>query len=130
MDLLLADAQLECSVICHHAHMTTRTTTQLIDDVDGTSPAAERIVFTLDDVSYEIDLSTEHAHRLRAGLDVFIQHARRTGKQTVGHRDNYRRTTLTPDHRIIRAWALDNGHSVPASGRISPTVLRAYQAAH
>jgi hypothetical protein len=110
--------------------MATRTTTQLTDDVDGTSPATERIVFTLEGASYEIDLSSEHARQLRAGLDVFIQHARRTGKQTVGHRDNYKRTTLTPDHRIIRTWARDNGDSVPATGRISPTVLRAYQDAH
>jgi hypothetical protein len=110
--------------------MATRTTRQLIDDIDGTSPATERIVFTLEGASHEIDLSTDHAHQLRAGLDVFIQHARRTGTQTVGHRDNYKRTTLTPDHRIIRAWALDNGHSVPASGRVSATVLRAYQDAH
>jgi hypothetical protein len=111
-------------------HMATCTTTQLIDDVGGTSPATERIVFTLDDTTYKIDLSTDHAHQLRAGLDVSIQHARRTGAQTIGHRDNYRRTTLTPDHRIIRAWALENGHSVPASGRISATVLRAYHDAH
>jgi hypothetical protein len=110
--------------------MATRTTTHFTDDVDGTSPATERIVFTLEGASYEIDLSTDHARQLRAGLDLFIQHARCTGKQTVGHRDNYKRTTLTPDHRIIRSWALTHGHTVPASGRISPTVLRAYQAAH
>jgi hypothetical protein len=110
--------------------MATRTTTYLIDDVDGTSPATERIVFTFEGASYEIDLSSDHARQLRAGLDVFIQHARRTGKQTIGHRDNFKRTTLTPDHRIIRAWARDNGHTVPASGRISPTVLRAYHDAH
>ncbi|WP_380156157.1 Lsr2 family protein [Kineococcus sp. R86509] len=110
--------------------MATRTTTQLIDDVDGTSNVTERIVFTLEGAGYEIDLSAEHAQQLRAGLDVFIQHARRTGAKTIGHRDNYKRTTLTFDHRIIRTWALDNGHSVPASGRISPTVLRAYEDAH
>ncbi|WP_380161723.1 histone-like nucleoid-structuring protein Lsr2 [Kineococcus sp. R86509] len=74
---------------------------------------------------YEIDLSTEHAHQLRVGLDVFIQHARRTGKRTVGHRDDYRRTTLTPDHHIVFAWTLDDGHPVPATVRISPAVLRA-----
>ncbi|WP_442906430.1 Lsr2 dimerization domain-containing protein [Kineococcus sp. NBC_00420] len=120
MDFLSADAQLQCLDICHHAPMATRTTTQLIDDVDGTSPATGRIVFTLEGAGYEIDLSTDHARQLRAGLDVFIQHARRTGKQTVGHRDNYKRTTLTPDHRIIRAWALDNGHTVTTGGPISP----------
>ena len=110
--------------------MATRTITELTDDVDGTSPAAERIVFGLEGATYEIDLSSDHAHQLRAGLDVFIQHARRTGAQRIGHRDNYKRTTLTPDHRIIRAWARAHGYSVTASGRISPTVLRAYHDAH
>ncbi|WP_380161946.1 Lsr2 family protein [Kineococcus sp. R86509] len=110
--------------------MAKRTTTHVIDDVDGASPATERIVFALEGAGYEIDLSADHAHQLRADLDVFIQHARRTGKQTIGHRDNYKRTTLTPDHRIIRAWALDNGHPVPGTGRISPAVLRAYEDAH
>ena len=110
--------------------MATRTTTQLTDDLDDTSPATERIVFTLDDVSYEIDLSTDHARQLRASLDLFIQHARRTGAQTIGHRDNYKRTTLTPDHRIIRSWARTHGHPITATGRISPTLLRAYHDAH
>jgi hypothetical protein len=110
--------------------MATRTATHFTDDVDGTSPATDRIVFTLEGVSYEIDLSTDHAHQLRTGLGLFIQHARRTGKQAVGHLDNYERTTFTPDHRIIRAWAPTHGHSVPASGGICPTVLRAHQADH
>ncbi|MBB2903091.1 hypothetical protein FHR75_003933 [Kineococcus radiotolerans] len=109
--------------------MATRTTTQLTDDIDG-SPATERIVFTLDGDAYEIDLNADHACQLRASLDVFIQHARRTGAQTIGHRDNYKRTTLAPDHRIIRSWARTHGHPVTATGRISPTLLRAYQAAH
>ncbi|ABS04084.1 Lsr2 family DNA-binding protein [Kineococcus radiotolerans] len=61
---------------------------------------------------------------------MFIQHARRTGGQTIGHRDNYRRTTLAPDHRSIRSWARTHGHPVPVTGRISPTLLRAYHDAH
>ncbi|MBB2903584.1 hypothetical protein FHR75_004427 [Kineococcus radiotolerans] len=107
-----------------------RTTTQLLDDIDGTSPATEHITFALDGDTYEIDLNTDHARQLRAGLNLFIQHARRTGSQTVGHRDNYKRTTLTPDHRIIRSWAQDNGHPVTTTSRISPTLLRAYHDAH
>ena len=109
--------------------MTIRTTTQLTDDIDG-SPATERIVFTLDGDAYEIDLNADHARQLRPGLNVFIQHARRTGAQTIGHRDNYKRTTLAPNHRIIRSWAQNNGHPVTATGRISPTLLRAYHDAH
>ena len=109
--------------------MTIRTTTQLTDDIDG-SPASERIVFTLDSDAYETDLNADHARQLRASLDMFIQHARRTGAQTIGHRDNYKRTTLTPDHRLIRSWARTHGHPITATGRISPTLLRAYHDAH
>ncbi|MBB2903273.1 hypothetical protein FHR75_004115 [Kineococcus radiotolerans] len=61
---------------------------------------------------------------------MFIQHARRTGGQTVGHRDNDRRTTLAPDHRFIRSWARTHGHTITATGRISPALLRAYHDAH
>lgn len=61
---------------------------------------------------------------------MFTHHARRTAGQTLGHRDNHRRTTLTQDHRIIRSRAHTNGHTLPATGRISPTVLRAYHDAH
>ena len=109
--------------------MATRTTTQLTDDLDS-SPATQRILFALDGDAYDIDLNTDHARQLRASLDLFIQHARRTGAQTIGHRDNYKRTTLTPDHRIIRSWARTHGHPITATGRISPTLLRAYHDAH
>ena len=110
--------------------MATRTITQLTDDIDGTSSATERVAFPLGGDAYEIDLSSDHARQLRASLDVFIQHARHTGDQAVWHRDNDKRTTLTPDHRIIRSWARTHGHPVTATGRISPTVLRAYHNAH
>ena len=109
--------------------MATRTITQLTDDIDGTSSAIERVAFTLGGDAYEIDLTGDHARQLRASLDVFIQHARHTGGQAVWHRDNDKRTTLTPDHRI-HAWARTHGHAVTATGRISPTVLRAYRDAH
>lgn len=39
----------------------------LIDDIDGTD-AAETIAFTIDGVSYEIDLSADNAVKFRSAL--------------------------------------------------------------
>lgn len=52
---------------------------QLIDDLDGTSPADETVAFSLEGREYEIDLNSEHADALRVTLEPFVNAARRTG---------------------------------------------------
>lgn len=47
-----------------------------------------------------------------------------------GYRDNCKRMTLAPDHRVIRSWARTPSRPVTATVQISPTVVRAYHAAH
>ena len=56
--------------------MAQRVSTELIDDREGT-PAAETVMFGIDGVNYEIDLSTTNAHTLRALYQQWIPHARR-----------------------------------------------------
>jgi Lsr2 len=51
---------------------------KLIDDIDG-GDADETIVFSLDGRSYEIDVSTRNAGRLREALKPFIERARTRG---------------------------------------------------
>jgi Lsr2 len=52
---------------------------QLVDDLDGTSSQdVSTVLFGLDGVSYEIDLSDANAERLRDGLQEFVDSARRT----------------------------------------------------
>lgn len=58
--------------------MAQRIVVTLLDDLDQ-SPADETVEFGLDGVSYEIDLSEDHARVLREGLRDFVEHARRTG---------------------------------------------------
>lgn len=58
--------------------MATRTIEMLIDDLDGET-ATQTVPFALDGVSYEIDLTDEHAEELRAALAKFVDAARRVG---------------------------------------------------
>ncbi|MEV0048312.1 Lsr2 family protein [Nocardia rhamnosiphila] len=98
----------------------------VIDDLDGTSTAAETVSFGLDGAGYEIDLSEANARELRAGLDKWVPFARRVGgrsrvKAPVAGRRK--------DAKAVREWARSNGHDVPARGRVPSAVLQAYQRA-
>lgn len=117
--------------------MAKKVTVSLIDDVDGESIADETIEFAIDGVSYEIDLSTANAAKLRDGLEVWVSNARRVSGR--------RRTkvaaagaTTGPKSRVsidreqsaaIREWARRNGHKVSARGRISADITEAYNKA-
>ncbi len=101
----------------------------LEDDLDQ-SPADETVTFGLDGVSYEIDLSAQHAEQLRTDLAGWIGHARRAGgarrSPAARPRGGPRRKDLTE----VRKWARAKGYEVSDRGRISAEVQEAYDAAH
>ncbi|WP_043660627.1 histone-like nucleoid-structuring protein Lsr2 [Nocardia thailandica] len=106
----------------------------LIDDYDGTSTAEETVTFAIDGITYEIDLSTTNATKLRQELDQWIPHARRTGRTTKAKPSTRKETT--PDSKssrrdltAIRAWAAANGHKVSTRGRIAAETVAAYEKA-
>ena len=119
--------------------MAQKTTVQLMDDIDG-GPADETVEFSLDGVTYSIDLSSDNAELLRATLDDFITRARRVGTAgTPGRRGGATRKPAHPprSHRDrrnyadqVRRWANANGYNVSERGRISSTVHAAYAQAH
>ncbi len=96
----------------------------LVDDLTG-QEATETINFSLDNVSYEIDLSAENAARLRADFDSWVKAARRVSARR-GTASRARRG----DSAKVRAWAKDNGYEVSERGRISAEIRDAYTAAH
>jgi hypothetical protein len=108
-----------------------KTTTSLTDDLDG-GPADETVRFELDGSSYELDLSTVHARSLRDQLRLWTSNARRVGAPAPVQAGTRRRTDLaaTGDSRkaLIRAWAAEAGHQVPARGKIPREVVAAYDA--
>ncbi|GGL39426.1 Lsr2 family protein [Phycicoccus endophyticus] len=99
----------------------------LVDDVDKESPADETVTFALDGVSYEIDLKSENAAKLRDSLAMWIGHAERTG----GRRSTSRAGSkgARRDVSAIREWARSNGYDVSDRGRISSEVQAAYEKA-
>ena len=128
--------------------MVQRTVVSLIDDLDGESEAAESVQYALDGVTHEIDLSEEHAAKLRDAFAPYVAAARRTG----GRRATSRRSTSGPAStspastssssgsgivgrsrealRQIREWAKGEGWPVSDRGRLPGNVVEAYDAAH
>ncbi|MEU4250353.1 Lsr2 family protein [Amycolatopsis sp. NPDC026612] len=103
---------------------------EMLDDIDGT-PAAHTIPFSLDGVTYEIDLSEDNAATLRDELARYIGAARRTGGRKVRVATGRSTTTATDRERNqqIRTWANANGYDVSERGRLSSEVIAAFEQA-
>jgi hypothetical protein len=99
----------------------------LEDDIDG-GDATETVMFGLDGVSYEIDLSDKNAAKLRDSLAKYLGSARRSASR--GRRTPGRRSSGGPTTAQIRDWARANGHDVSDRGRISADIRAAYEAAN
>jgi hypothetical protein len=101
---------------------------EVSDDLDG-SPGAETVAFSLDGVSYEVDLGQPNRARLADALAPFIASGRRV-------RNGARRRAASPtgafrvDRAAVRAWAPEAGLAVSERGRISAEVMSKYEAAH
>jgi nucleoid-associated protein Lsr2 len=104
------------------------TEVKLLDDLDG-GEAAESVAFSLDGKSYEIDLSEKHAAALRDAFAPFVGSARRAGGSATATRPRMSARTgrSREETAAIREWATANGLEVSARGRISSTVLAAYE---
>ena len=102
----------------------------LVDDVDKSSPADETVSFSLDGVSYEIDLTSENAGKLRDDFAVWIGHAERTGGRRSTSRTGSRSAGRKQDLGAVREWARSNGYKVSDRGRIYAEVQEAYDKAN
>jgi len=106
--------------------------TQTVDDLDGSVlEDATTLTFSLEGRSFEIDLSPENADKLREAFRPFISAARPIGSSAATPRRTPRgRAIPTRDLIDVRSWAQKNGFPINERGRISATVLAAYDAAH
>lgn len=124
--------------------MAQQSVTTVVDDLDDTVPAEETVLFALDGVCFEIDLSAAHAASMRADLDFWVTHARRTlggvparrsptrgGVQTaVSPRTGTRTTADREQTAAVRVWARSHGYPVSDRGRIPTAVREAFDAAY
>ena len=106
-----------------------------LDDLDGTSEAAETILYLLDGQYLEIDLSTDNAKKFRDGLTKYVKVSRpipakdaarrviaigATGNGSVEVTDDF-------DPAVVRAWALKNGHAIGEKGRVPQQLVLAWR---
>lgn len=96
-----------------------RVVIETVDDIDGETEG-RRVRFGLDQKIYEIDLCEKNEARLRKALAPFIECAKPVRAKAKKRRG--------PDPRDVRAWAIENGVEVPATGRVPGAVVEAYLA--
>ena len=101
----------------------------LVDDIDG-GEAQETVSFSLDGVSYELDLSKKNAAKLRDTLAPFVASARRISGRGRGRGRGRAGGTRGTDTSAIRQWARDQGLKVSDRGRVPADILAKYEAAH
>jgi hypothetical protein len=102
----------------------------LVDDLSGDT-AEETIEFGLDGKTYEIDLSSANADRLRGALSAYVAAARRPGgKRRGGTSAAPARASAGPvdreQNQAIRDWARKRGMKVSDRGRLPADLLAAY----
>ena len=104
----------------------------LVDDLDG-GEADETVTFALDGVTYEIDLTTDNADKLRGLLGPYVDNGRRTGGRAGRGRaakGASRGGAASQDTAKIRAWAKENGYNVNDRGRVPAEIKAAYEDAN
>ena len=111
--------------------MAKKVTVTLVDDFDGEAAADETVEFGLDGVSYQIDLSSKNAKKLRDDLKVWIDGGRRVGGRRRGRAAGLRgRGAVARGQGAgMREWARRNGYTVSTRGRIPADVIEAFHAA-
>ena len=110
------------------AFMAKTTHTVITDDIDG-SADAETYSFAFNGVEYSIDLGEKNSAKLEKALAPFIDNATKVGgrRRSSGARSN---GASRNDLADVRAWAKKQKLEVSERGRISKSVLEAYDAAH
>ena len=105
---------------------------QTIGDLDGSViEEGTSVTFSLEGRSYEIDQSSDNAHKLRDAFRPYMTAARPVGSSPSPPRRMPRgRAIPTRDVIDVRSRKQKNGFPITDRGRISATVLAASDVAH
>jgi hypothetical protein len=113
--------------------MAKKTTTQLVDDLDGTvlDDDGTTVSFSVDGTDYLIDLGPEHAAELREAFAPFIAAGRKSAGGRRGPAPRPLSKTASSgdaaERSEARAWLRDNGHKVGVRGRISAELMALFR---
>ncbi|MBU3063198.1 Lsr2 family protein [Nocardia sp. NEAU-G5] len=104
-----------------------RTVIDVVDDLTNeVVDNAETISFGYRGIAYETDLIPDSARRMDEAFAPFLKNARKVGRM-AGSKP---RRGRSPESSEMRKWAEENGHHVPARGRVPEAVAAAYRARH
>jgi hypothetical protein len=113
--------------------MAKKTTTQLVDDLDGTvlGDDGTTVSFSVDGTDYVIDLGPEHADELREAFAPYVD----AGRKAAGGRRGPAPRSKTPaatsgdaaERSEARTWLRENGHKVGDRGRISAELMALFR---
>lgn len=106
---------------------------QLIDDLTGeaiTEGSGITVTFSIDGVTYEIDLNDENATRMRAAFAPYIAAGRKVATKSSTNSPGSKKAASPHDLGAIREWANSHDLHVSSRGRIAGSVIDAYYAAH
>ncbi|MEU2869741.1 Lsr2 family protein [Streptomyces olivoreticuli] len=112
--------------------MAQKIVTLYIDDLTGEeAEEAAAHTFSLDGVTYEIDLGPDSYEHMLQAFGPFIRAGRKTGK-VKGQAPAKRRakTDGGGDTAAIRKWARENGYAVSERGRVPAEIREAFEKAH
>lgn len=99
--------------------MARETIINLIDDFDG-GKADETIKYSFDGANYEVDFTHENADAFREYMEKYLKVSRRIGVANNSAKVN-------SETAKIRDWAREQGIDVPARGRLSAEVMKAWE---
>lgn len=109
--------------------MAQRVVVELSSDLSG-GDAQETLSFSLDGVTYEIDLTSSEAADLRDSFANYVNSGRKVGRKAPAARPGRRPSGGSDyDASAVRAWASSKGIEVSERGRISKEVLAQYREA-
>ena len=111
--------------------MARRTTVTVVDDLDGNDigPHGRTIAFSFDGVDYQIDLGEKNATKFEKTIGPFVDAATRIGGRKARGKAAPVRPGGHGESQAIREWARSNGFEVSDRGRISASVLEAWNEA-
>jgi Lsr2 len=108
---------------CEQRGIVMATKVTLLDDMDG-SDNATTVEFTLNERTFEMELSPDNLAKLEAALIPFIEKARDT--TPVPRWTNARHATV--DQSLVRTWASENNVEVSPKGRVPGWIIDRYLA--
>ncbi|MEU7167069.1 Lsr2 family protein [Streptomyces morookaense] len=93
------------------------------------SNAARNHTFSVDGVSYEIDLGPDSYDQMLQALAPFTKAARKQGKGNKRPTGRVAPSRPSEDTAKIRAWAKENGYDVNDRGRVPAEIREAFESA-